>query len=491
MNLCVPSDSTGSRASQRELLVLDPNNDLPDICENLSGYGWHCLKVSTAFDALKLIDQYQIKIAVVMVHPGANDRLAEDIFSIQQDYPLLHWLAVSKGMLDQSCSWLLTVNVIDYFHLPLDWQRFNSVLGHGLGMVQLGPEAEDGDAAEGTKPLIAALKQNLKKFVVSDATGAAPTSTSKTACQSQLLPDIQGKHPLISGLKRNLEKLAATDETVLISGETGTGKGLCAKWLHRLSSRAKGPFVSINCGALPASLIQSSLFGHEKGAFSGAERRYIGHLEQANGGTLFLDEIADLPLDLQVNLLQFLDDKHIFRVGGSKPVAVDCRLLFASHQDLESAVEEGHFREDLYHRMNVLRLHVPSLRDYLDDVMLLAERFLDDCTVSSNQLAFGDDAVQAICSYNWPGNVRELQNRIRRAVVMADGPLLSADHLGLKPAMLHRLNGDLASQREELDTEVILKAISDNRHNISAAARQLNVSRTTIYRLLKKCNIQM
>ncbi|QSX31339.1 sigma-54-dependent Fis family transcriptional regulator [Shewanella cyperi] len=453
MNLSVPSDSKGTRASQRELLVLDPNNDLPDISQVLSGYHWHCLKVSNAADALKLIDRHGIKIAVAMIHQNDTGSLAKDLVNIQQQFPQLHWLAVSDEVLGQSCSWLLTVNVIDYFHLPLDWQRFNDALGHGLGMSELA------------------------------------SSANARAREPHALAPIRGEHPLIKNLRHSLEKLGPSDETVLLSGETGSGKGLCAKWLHRYSLRQHGPFVVVNCGALPASLIQSTLFGHEKGAFTGAERRYIGHLEQANGGTLFLDEIADLPLDLQVNLLQFLDDKHIFRVGGCKPVELDCRLLFASHQDLESAVDEGRFREDLYHRINVLRLHVPSLREYLEDIMLLAEQFLDDFNHGNDQLAFSDDAVQAISHYNWPGNVRELQNRIRRAAVMVEGPLICARDLGLEPAMLHRWQNDLASQREELDTEVILKAISDNRHNISAAARALNISRSTLYRLLKKSHL--
>ncbi|MGL5359096.1 MAG: sigma-54 interaction domain-containing protein, partial [Shewanella sp.] len=286
--------------------------------------------------------------------------------------------------------------------------------------------------------------------------------------------------------KQDIHKLAQTAETVLLSGETGTGKSLCAKWLHKLSRRAEGPFVSVNCGALPASLIQSTLFGHEKGAFTGADKRYIGHIEQAEGGTLFLDEIADLPLELQVNLLHFLDNKHIMRIGSNQPIKVDCHLIFATHIDLETAVEEGKFREDLYHRINVLRLHVPCLRDYPCDIMMLAEQLLH-CTPEGQNLQFADDAVAFICSYSWPGNVRELQNRVRRAVIMSDGPLIHSDALGIPSHLSTPARPRLSA---ELNADVLLKAVADNHNNISAAAKQLKISRSTFYRLIKKCNIQ-
>lgn len=455
MNQDVPSDSKGSRISRRNILVLDPVDGLPDIAAELAPFGWHCFKAQQARDALTLLGQYDIRVIVAVIETSSHRCQAREIADIQRKHPKLQWLAVTDGILDTSCSWLLSANFIDYYHKPLNWCRFNDSLGHAWGMSQL---ARD-------NPTV--------------AIDGAP------------LTAIEGKHPLIQTLRRDLEKLGRSDDTVLLSGETGSGKGLCAKWLHFLSHRRQGPFVTLNCGALPASLIQSTLFGHEKGAFTGADKRYIGHLEQADGGTLFLDEIADLPLDLQVNLLHFLDDKQIMRIGACHPQTVNCRLIFASHQDLENAVDEGRFREDLYHRLNVLRLHVPSLREYKSDIIPMAERFLQNIPGNASSLVFSNQALNAIQNYNWPGNVRELQNRIRRAAVMAEGSEISAKALGLDRIKEHNPDAELAKQRDNLDAEVLLKAIADNRHNISAAARQLNISRTTFYRLIKKCQIQL
>ncbi len=443
--------------NRRHLLVLDPNDKLPDVLPELTPFGWHGVKAQNAKSALELLDKYAIHVVVAAVETQAEKLtiLAKSISRIKSQYPKLRWLAVTEGILDQYGCALLCANFSDYFHRPLDWSRLNDVLGHAWGMAKL------------------------------DGKNPAPSHTP------QYLPSINGENSCLHKLRTDLEKLGPSDGTVLISGETGSGKGLCAKWLHYLSHRQNGPFVTLNCGALPPSLIQSTLFGYEKGAFTGAEKRYIGLLEQAHGGTLFLDEIADLPLELQVNLLHFLDDKQILRIGAHKAETVDCRLLFASHQDLETAVEEGRFREDLFHRINVLRLHVPSLREYLTDIMLLARSFLDAEQSRHTKLNFSEDAIYAISHYSWPGNVRELQNRIRRAAVMAETETISTQDLGLEQISDSQPKKNLPLQRHELDSEILFKAIVDNKHNISAAARQLNISRTTFYRLIKKCQIEL
>ncbi|KFZ38826.1 ATPase AAA [Shewanella mangrovi] len=440
---------------KRCLLVLDPEKCLPECSKYLNEAAWSCLIAASAVEALPLLRKHNIRVAVAFISKSNQGHLAKDISAIQAQCPALHWIAVSDCTLDKSSAWILSANFIDYYHRPFDWQRFADTLGHAWGMAQLSPSA-----------------------------------TSKPAANRDMLPAIKGDHPLLQALRTQLHKFGQSDETVLLSGETGSGKGLCAKWLHYLSERRNGPFVTVNCGALPAGLIHSTLFGHEKGAFTDADKRYIGHLEQADGGTLFLDEIADLPLDLQVNLLHFLDDKQILRIGSNKPITVNCRLLFASHQDLENAIDEGRFREDLYHRINVLRLHVPSLRQYSDEVMLLAEQFIQSNAENEIVQSFSDDACCAMKHYDWPGNVRELRNRIRRASVMSDDGIITASLLGLDHVKKHALCHDLASRRDELDAEVLLKAISDHKHNISAAARSLNISRATFYRLLKKCRIE-
>ena len=247
----------------------------------------------------------------------------------------------------------------------------------------------------------------------------------------------------------------------------------------------------VNCGALPASLIHSELFGHEKGAYTGAETQYIGQIERADKGTLFLDEIGDLPLELQVNLLKFIDDYTIERLGGNRPIKVDCRIILASNIDLENAVAEGKFREDLYHRLNILRIHVPSLRKYREDIELLARDYLERYCYSDRKLHLSNSALQSMLLYDWPGNVRELKNRILRAVVMAETEQITAAELGINPKLNSSPVVALAKQRVEIDTELLLDAIKRNNHNISAASRELNISRTTCYRLIKKCKIKL
>ncbi|QYK09677.1 sigma-54 dependent transcriptional regulator [Shewanella mangrovisoli] len=439
---------------KRWLLVLDPEQCLPECSEELKQAAWNCVKAVSAAEALVLLQKYELRVAIAFISDTNQTALAKEIAIIQAEYPSLHWIAVTDSALEQHCSWLSAANFVDYYHRPFDWNRFADTLGHAWGMAQLTPSKG----------------------------GKGP---------AKVLTTIKGEHPLLQQLRQRLHKFSQSDETVLLSGETGSGKGLCAKTLHSLSKRHEGPFITVNCGALPTGLIHSTLFGHEKGAFTDADKRYIGHLEQAHGGTLFLDEIADLPLDLQVNLLHFLDDKHIMRIGGNAPIKVDCRLLFASHQDLEAAIDEGRFREDLYHRINVLRLHVPSLRQYSDEVMLLAEQFLLEHSDNCTQFHFSDDARCAMKHYNWPGNVRELRNRIRRAMVLTDDCIITAQLLGLDSLTANRTSQDLARCRAEHEAEVLLKAISDHKHNISAAARSLNISRATFYRLLKKCQIKV
>lgn len=439
---------------QRTLLLLSRADSAQTISDKLSQYAWQCLLASTSQQAIVLLNSHQVRIALAQIDSHSHS-LATDIRHIQHHFPHLLWQALTEHTLEHPCHWLFAAHFIDYHHLPLDWDNVNRSLGHAEGMAKLLAE------------------------------GAASTERHEI----DVLHEIQGSHPCIAQLKQDIHKLAHTDETILLSGETGTGKSLCARWLHTLSRRAEGPFVSVNCGALPASLIQSTLFGHEKGAFTGADKRYIGHIEQAEGGTLFLDEIADLPLELQVNLLHFLDNQHILRIGSSQPIKVDCQLIFATHIDLENAVEEGKFREDLYHRINVLRLHIPSLRDYKSDIMMLAEQFLHN-TAAGQKRQFADDAVESICNYSWPGNVRELQNRVRRAMIMSDGPIIHADALGI-PSHLGKLaRTALPLNAAQLDANVLFKAVADNHNNISAAAKQLKISRSTFYRLIKKCNIQ-
>jgi DNA-binding NtrC family response regulator len=290
---------------------------------------------------------------------------------------------------------------------------------------------------------------------------------------------------------REIRKVAGNNAPVLISGESGTGKELAAQAIHERSPQADGPFIAVNCGALPANLIQSELFGHEKGSFTGAHQRKIGRIEVASGGTLFLDEIGDLPMELQTNLLRFLQEKTIQRVGGREDITVDVRVIAATHVNLEKAVHEGSFREDLYYRLNVLQIKMPALRERIGDVPLLAQyifrRFADE--KGRRVKGFSEDALHTMNQYDWPGNVRELINRVRRAMVMCDKFLISPVDLGLERRTNSRTVVTLSEARDKAEIDTIRIALAQNMGNISLAAQQLGVSRVTLYRLMEKQDV--
>jgi two-component system NtrC family response regulator len=287
---------------------------------------------------------------------------------------------------------------------------------------------------------------------------------------------------------RTIEKIAPTDVAVLLRGESGTGKELLAQAIHKLSARAREPFVPINCAAIPETLLESELFGHEKGAFTGAVKQTIGRIESADGGTLFLDEIGDVPLPMQVKLLRFLQNQVVERIGGRQPVQVDVRIVCATNQDLELMMAEGRFREDLYYRLNEVTVGVPPLRERESDAVVLASFFIRRFAAEYGRSVrgFGTAALAAISEYAWPGNVRELENRVKRAVVMTDGPLLSAADLGLaaygeKPQSL-----GLREARARAEREVLQLALAQAGSNLSKAAKLLGISRPTLYDLMQQ-----
>ena len=311
-----------------------------------------------------------------------------------------------------------------------------------------------------------------------------------------LQTDIIGDSELIKKLHRDIAKIARADAPVLISGDSGTGKELIARAIHRNNlQRAEHQFVVVNCGAIPVELIESELFGHIKGAFTGAEKSTIGRIASADGGTLFLDEIADLPLSHQVKLLRFLQEGSIDPVGSHRSKQVDVRVVAASHIKLEDAVNAGKFREDLFFRLNVLNLHSPRLAERKGDIETLAYHYLKlflSSTVSSAR-AFSDDALIALKCHSWSGNVRELMNRIQKALVMCDGHLIEPEDLGLDSPP-HRTNAeviDLESVREVAERKALKDALDHAGNNISKAARALSVSRMTLYRLLNKHKLRV
>lgn len=290
---------------------------------------------------------------------------------------------------------------------------------------------------------------------------------------------------------RIIQKVATTDASVLILGESGTGKEMAALAVHHRSRRRDGPFVAINCGAIPEALLESELFGHEKGSFTGAVAQRKGRIETATGGTLFLDEVGELPLSLQVKLLRFLQEQRIERVGGRESIPVDARVLAATNVDLKQAMASGRFREDLFYRIAVVVVTLPALRERGGDIPLLAQSFLrrSMVQVGRDDLRFDPAALRAIESHLWPGNVRELENRVKRAVIMAEGRRITAADLELAaPECVPGVT--LKEARENLEREMVMSALRRSGGKISGAAQELGISRPTLYELMDKLEIK-
>ncbi len=343
----------------------------------------------------------------------------------------------------------------DYFVKPVEVAELKIVLGRALRLRELESEGPRSEPA------------------------AAPES----------FEDMLGQSAPMQAVFAAVRKVATATAPVLVTGESGAGKELVARAIHRLSGRREGPFVAINCGAIPSELLESELFGHEKGSFTGAHTQRKGRLEAAHGGTLFLDEIGELPLALQVKLLRVLQEQSLERVGGRQPIRVDARLISASNRDLQAAMAEDRFRQDLYFRVAVVVIAVPPLRERGADILLLANAMLERYGAETNRQLQGltPEALAALEDYPWPGNVRELENRIRRAVVMSEGPKISAVDLELaegEPA-----TPGLRALRATFEREAVVKALARNGGNVSRAAAELGVSRPTLYDLMEKLGI--
>jgi DNA-binding NtrC family response regulator len=378
---------------------------------------------------------------------------------ISQSPQMTRWI----GLIDPAClqdDRLMTLighNFFDYHRLPPDLDRLAHTIGHAYGMAQI-------------------EKQILDSTSVTQAPDLAMVGTS----------------PPMRQLFHDIRKISQTDAPVLLTGETGTGKELTAQAIHNRSQRKSGPFVALNCGSIPANLIQDDLFGHEKGAFTGAHQKKAGKIEMAEGGTLFLDEIGDLPHELQVNLLRFLQEKVIERVGGTRSIPVDVRIIAATNIDLEKAVKAGRFREDLFYRLNVLRLYVPPLRDRKEDIDLLAHFFFRKFTNEKQKCVkgFSSQAVEAMQHYSWPGNVREMISRIRRAMVLCETRMIQPSDLGLESGTIRAL-GKLKDIRSSAERGGLESALAQTGYNITKSANLLGISRVTLYKLCKKHKIKL
>ena len=314
----------------------------------------------------------------------------------------------------------------------------------------------------------------------------------ETGSASAVLGSIVTAAPEMLKVAKTIERVATADVSVMLLGASGTGKELLARGVHDQSGR-KGEFIAINCAAIPENLLEAELFGYERGAFTGAVKSNVGKIELAEGGTLFLDEVGDIPLPLQVKLLRFLQERVIERIGGRQPIAVDTRIVCATHQDLESMIARGLFREDLYYRLAEIVVKIPSLAERAGDAVLLARHFVNRFGRELNPAvqSLSPDAIEAIDAYSWPGNVRELENRIKRAVIMAEGKTINAVDLDLpgkpdeEPVAIN-----LRAAREVADRKAIRQAMSRTDNNISGAAKLLGISRPTLYDLLKQYRLQ-
>jgi len=415
----------------------------------LQGRGWKLHWATHADELAALFEQQEFHAGLLQLQRAGNGKLF-DLIGQQES---LQWIA----LLDHSF-WRPTpqhrnflAGIYDFHTLPVDLDRLSISLGHAWGKGQL------------LKP---------------------PPARTDTLQQYGIV----GNSPAMLAFCQALRKASRVDAPVLIGGESGTGKELAAHAIHNMSARSRNAFVAVNCGALPTHLIQSELFGHEKGAFTGAYQRKIGRMEAAQGGTLFLDEIADLPLNLQATLLRVLQDKVIERLGSTRPIQLDIRVIAASHADLQEGVAKGHFREDLYYRLNVINLLAPPLRDRQGDVELLAQAFLNTFAweTGGKVKGFSQQALRAMSQHSWPGNVRELINRIRQGVVMAEHPYLTPDDLGMERRAPNTGSLTLDGARTKAEINAIRSALRRCRHNVSEAARELGVSRATLYRLLER-----
>lgn len=309
--------------------------------------------------------------------------------------------------------------------------------------------------------------------------------------RADVFEEMLGASPQMHGVFAFVRKVATTDAPVLLLGESGTGKEMAAMAIHRRSARKDGPFIAINCNAIPENLLESELFGHEKGAFTGAHMQRKGLIESATGGSLFLDEIGELPPAIQVKLLRFLQEQRFQRVGGRQEIKVDTRIIAATNVDLKAAVTKGNFREDLYFRLAVVVIKLPPLRERGDDAEILAQEFLQQFATQSERvgLKFGQDALRAIRRHSWPGNVRELQNRVKRAVIMVEGKRVTAAELELVDSTEIVPVATLKEARENVEREMVEQALKKHSGRISAAAIDLGISRPTLYELMDKLGI--
>ena len=442
----------------RTILCIAPRDEWDGaVCARLRAQGWEVHTAADIAAARRMLRSVTFQVGLWLPTEVDDDLCAEAdaFFTLCGDRA--EWVGVfDPGALElPACSELILDHFFDHHTAPADVPRLLVTLGHAWGHAMLRLRAKGGaDALPADGPIV-------------------------------------GRSPAIDALLRQIGRVAKADAPVLVTGESGSGKELTAHAVHQASRRQRGPFVPVNCGAIQPTLIQSALFGHAKGAFTGALKDERGLIEVAAGGTIFFDEIGDLSLDLQINLLRFLQEKTINRVGSTRSIVVDVRVIAATNVDLRQAVDTGRFREDLFYRLNVLPVHVPALRERAADIEVLAQHFFTQFAHEGNTSlkGFSRAALAAMTAHTWPGNVRELINCVRRACVMAEGRLITPQDLGLQPVDEGAGPAGLSEARVDAERNAIFESLQRAGRNVTRAAKSLGVSRMTLYRLMAKHGI--
>jgi two-component system, NtrC family, response regulator len=446
---------------KQKLLIIDDDEDLRTQMKWALTADYDVYPAEDRQSAITLINREQPDVVTLDLGLPPNPAGVEEGFAILDhildDYSHTKVIIITGRGEKEHALRAVEKGAYDFFYKPIELDELKVVLRRAFHVSQLEKEQRE-------------LRHRLSGDTFEDMIGT-----------SQKMQDVFS----------TIRKVATTDAPVLITGESGTGKELVARAIHRLSIRGSKPFIPINCSAIPENLIESELFGHEKGTFTGANAQRKGRFEMAEGGTLFLDEVGDLPLTLQVKLLRFLQEKTIERVGGREQIDVDTRVLAATNRDLEEAMKNSTFREDLYYRLNVVKISLPALRERNADVILLAKTFLDRYTgeIGKKIKGFSSQAIESIERYLWPGNVRELENRIKRAVIMSEGKNITQEDLEMKLIAGRKECTVLKEAREILEKDLILKAMARNENNLTKAASDLGVSRPTLYALMGKLGI--
>ncbi|MCF7885697.1 MAG: sigma-54 dependent transcriptional regulator [Candidatus Marinimicrobia bacterium] len=468
-------DSINHQSIKGNILVVDDDpNFLNLVSKSVKKENYKVYKASNLKKALNILNKHpEIDIALfdVILPEGLSHNYLDQIIS-EDNLPVVIMLTASDSV-DHAVS-AMKSGAFDYLQKPCNFKN----LFHSIELAK--------KQAEANREIIRLRKELTDRY---------------------RFDKIIGDHPKMQELFQTIEQLTSSNISVLIKGETGTGKELLAKAIHYNSIRKNGPFVVVNSAAIPDNLIESELFGHEKGSFTGADKQKLGKFEKAHGGTLFFDEIGDMPLKTQAKLLRAFQEKEITRVGGHEKIDVDVRLITATHQNLEEFIEVDKFREDLYYRISVFPITIPPLRERKSDIALLVKHFLKkyEEDVNKQNLEVASDALRVLMNYDWPGNVRELENCIRRAMLLIDENTLKKQHLSDKLLQTeelhnHRSSGQILSivdqysddipPLQEIESEVLQKALKITNGNVSEAARKLEIGRATFYRKIKKYDIE-